>query len=76
MPVNDTKYEFGTDADDRILLADEIDTPDSSRYWIGQTYPGLVAQAADAVRRRRRAAPAAAKPTIMDAQMLGSGTPA
>jgi len=29
----DTKYEFGTDAQGRILLADEIHTPDSSRYW-------------------------------------------
>ncbi|HEY9218521.1 MAG TPA: phosphoribosylaminoimidazolesuccinocarboxamide synthase [Phenylobacterium sp.] len=34
----DTKYEFGTDADGRILLADEIHTPDSSRYWIADTY--------------------------------------
>ena len=30
----DTKYEFGLDADGRIILADEIHTPDSSRYWI------------------------------------------
>lgn len=29
----DTKYEFGTDADGRIVLADEVHTPDSSRYW-------------------------------------------
>jgi phosphoribosylaminoimidazole-succinocarboxamide synthase len=35
----DTKYEFGTDADDRIVLADEIHTPDSSRYWFAGTYP-------------------------------------
>lgn len=34
----DTKYEFGTDADGRILLADEIHTPDSSRYWIASGY--------------------------------------
>lgn len=34
----DTKYEFGTDADGRIVLADEIHTPDSSRYWIAETY--------------------------------------
>jgi phosphoribosylaminoimidazole-succinocarboxamide synthase len=34
----DTKYEFGTDADGRILLADEIHTPDSSRYWIAEGY--------------------------------------
>ena len=35
----DTKYEFGTDRDGRILLADEIHTPDSSRYWFAETYP-------------------------------------
>jgi len=29
----DTKYEFGTDEQGRIVLADEIHTPDSSRYW-------------------------------------------
>ena len=34
----DTKYEFGTDADGNILLADEIHTPDSSRYWIAEGY--------------------------------------
>lgn len=35
----DTKYEFGTDAAGNILLADEIHTPDSSRYWIAADYP-------------------------------------
>lgn len=34
----DTKYEFGTDKDGRIILADEIHTPDSSRYWIAASY--------------------------------------
>lgn len=34
----DTKYEFGLDATGRILLADEIHTPDSSRYWIASGY--------------------------------------
>lgn len=34
----DTKYEFGTDASGRIILADEIHTPDSSRYWIADSY--------------------------------------
>jgi phosphoribosylaminoimidazole-succinocarboxamide synthase len=34
----DTKYEFGTDADGRIVLADEIHTPDSSRYWRADSY--------------------------------------
>ncbi|MDB5413624.1 MAG: phosphoribosylaminoimidazolesuccinocarboxamide synthase [Rubritepida sp.] len=35
----DTKYEFGTDAQGRIVLADEIHTPDSSRYWRAASYP-------------------------------------
>ncbi|MDO8377565.1 phosphoribosylaminoimidazolesuccinocarboxamide synthase [Phenylobacterium sp.] len=35
----DTKYEFGVDKDGTIILADEIHTPDSSRYWFAQTYP-------------------------------------
>lgn len=35
----DTKYEFGTDENGRIVLADEIHTPDSSRYWIAASYP-------------------------------------
>ena len=30
----DTKYEFGVDSDGRILLVDEIHTPDSSRRAI------------------------------------------
>ncbi|WP_283177733.1 phosphoribosylaminoimidazolesuccinocarboxamide synthase [Gemmobacter sp. 24YEA27] len=34
----DTKYEFGLDDQGRILLADEIHTPDSSRYWIAEGY--------------------------------------
>ena len=34
----DTKYEFGTDENGTIILADEIHTPDSSRYWIADTY--------------------------------------
>ncbi|QND51960.1 phosphoribosylaminoimidazolesuccinocarboxamide synthase [Phyllobacterium sp. 628] len=34
----DTKYEFGTDADGNIVLADEIHTPDSSRYWFADSY--------------------------------------
>ena len=34
----DTKYEFGLDPDGRITLADEIHTPDSSRFWIKETY--------------------------------------
>jgi phosphoribosylaminoimidazole-succinocarboxamide synthase len=34
----DTKYEFGLDEEGRITLADEIHTPDSSRYWHASSY--------------------------------------
>jgi phosphoribosylaminoimidazole-succinocarboxamide synthase len=34
----DTKYEFGFDAAGNIVLADEIHTPDSSRYWFAASY--------------------------------------
>lgn len=40
----DTKYEFGVDAEGTIILADEIHTPDSSRYWIAQTYEARLAE--------------------------------
>lgn len=42
----DTKYEFGLDAAGRILLADEIHTPDSSRYWHAASYPARLAAGA------------------------------
>lgn len=34
----DTKFEFGVDEKGEIILADEILTPDSSRYWVAATY--------------------------------------
>jgi phosphoribosylaminoimidazole-succinocarboxamide synthase len=40
----DTKYEFGTDLDGNILIADEIHTPDSSRYWIAGGYAKAFAE--------------------------------
>lgn len=39
----DTKYEFGTDPEGNIVLADEIHTPDSSRYWIAASYEAAFA---------------------------------
>ncbi|HEY9314992.1 phosphoribosylaminoimidazolesuccinocarboxamide synthase [Williamsia sp.] len=39
----DTKFEFGLDGDGTVVLADEVLTPDSSRYWDADTYiPGQV----------------------------------
>ena len=34
----DTKFEFGLDAEGTVCLADEILTPDSSRYWLTESY--------------------------------------
>jgi len=34
----DTKYEFGKTKDGRIVVIDEIHTPDSSRFWMRDTY--------------------------------------
>ena len=34
----DTKYEFGLDEAGEILLIDEVHTPDSSRYWLADSY--------------------------------------
>ncbi|KAJ4745170.1 Phosphoribosylaminoimidazole-succinocarboxamide synthase [Rhynchospora pubera] len=34
----DTKYEFGKATDGTIMLIDEVHTPDSSRYWIANSY--------------------------------------
>lgn len=39
----DTKYEFGFDAEGQVVLADEIHTPDSSRYWLAESYPARFA---------------------------------
>src|SRR6478752_2832410 len=41
--IADTKFEFGVDAHGNMVLADEVFTPDSSRYWLADTYqPGVV----------------------------------
>ena len=39
--IADTKFEFGRDASGRIILIDEVMTPDSSRFWASDVYqPG------------------------------------
>src|SRR6202795_669986 len=39
--IADTKFEFGRDGDGRIILIDEVMTPDSSRFWAAVGYkPG------------------------------------
>ena len=36
--IADTKFEFGLDANDELVLMDEVLTPDSSRYWPVEGY--------------------------------------
>jgi phosphoribosylaminoimidazole-succinocarboxamide synthase len=36
--IADTKFEFGSDRDGNLVLADEVFTPDSSRYWPADSY--------------------------------------
>jgi phosphoribosylaminoimidazole-succinocarboxamide synthase len=39
--IADTKFEFGRDREGRIILIDEVMTPDSSRFWAAGAYtPG------------------------------------
>ncbi|MBI5134646.1 phosphoribosylaminoimidazolesuccinocarboxamide synthase [Candidatus Uhrbacteria bacterium] len=44
MILVDTKYEMGKDADGNILLIDEVHTPDSSRYWIAESFQQRIAE--------------------------------
>ncbi len=39
----DTKYEFGIGPDGRLLLIDEVHTPDSSRFWVQGSYDARLA---------------------------------
>jgi phosphoribosylaminoimidazole-succinocarboxamide synthase len=43
----DTKYEFGRRADGRLVVIDEIHTPDSSRFWKAATYAQRMAAGED-----------------------------
>jgi len=43
----DTKYEFGVEAEGRIMLIDEIHTPDSSRFWRAASYEERMARGED-----------------------------
>ena len=38
----DTKYEFGRAPDGQVVLIDEVHTPDSSRFWVTDTYKARV----------------------------------
>ncbi len=39
----DTKYEFGLSPEGEVTLIDEVHTPDSSRFWLADTYEQRIA---------------------------------
>lgn len=43
----DTKYELGIDPEGRLVVIDEIHTPDSSRYWYLDSYERALSEGAD-----------------------------
>ncbi|WP_326538153.1 phosphoribosylaminoimidazolesuccinocarboxamide synthase [Pseudorhodoferax sp.] len=45
--IADTKFEFGLNAQDRLVLMDEVLTPDSSRYWPVEGYQAALAAGAN-----------------------------
>ena len=47
MILVDTKYEMGLDEAGRLVVADEIHTPDSSRYWYADSYEDALARGED-----------------------------
>ncbi|MGR4868726.1 phosphoribosylaminoimidazolesuccinocarboxamide synthase [Variovorax sp. LARHSF232] len=47
MIIADTKFEFGLDADGKLVLMDEVLTPDSSRYWPVEGYEKALAEGAN-----------------------------
>ncbi|MBS0340506.1 MAG: phosphoribosylaminoimidazolesuccinocarboxamide synthase [Proteobacteria bacterium] len=47
MIIADTKFEFGLDENNKLVLMDEVLTPDSSRYWPVEGYEAALAQGAN-----------------------------
>ena len=43
----DTKYEIGLDESGELVVADEVHTPDSSRYWYADTYERALSEGRD-----------------------------
>ena len=66
----DTKYEFGVAGGD-LLLADEVHTPDSSRYWYADEYAARFAEG----RPQRRLDKEPLRAWLMERGYMGDGEP-
>jgi len=66
----DTKYEFGI-LDGKLLLVDEVHTPDSSRYWYADTYKELF----QAGKKQRKLDKEYLRQWLMERGFQGDGEP-
>ncbi len=66
----DTKYELGL-LDDKLVVSDEIHTPDSSRYWYADSYEKLFAQG----REQRKLDKEYVREWLVSRGFRGDGTP-
>ncbi|MBN2651878.1 MAG: phosphoribosylaminoimidazolesuccinocarboxamide synthase [Spirochaetales bacterium] len=64
----DTKYEFGL-KDGRLVLVDEVHTPDSSRFWYADTYQELF----EAGESQRKVDKEFLREWLMDIGFMGNG---
>jgi phosphoribosylaminoimidazole-succinocarboxamide synthase len=64
----DTKYEFGL-YEDKLMLIDEIHTPDSSRYWYADTYRELFERG----KKQRKLDKEYLRQWLMDRNYMGDG---
>jgi len=67
----DTKYEFGITDDGQLLLIDEMHTPDSSRWWVADTYDERMAAGAEPESLDKETV----RRALRDAGYSGSGEP-
>ncbi len=67
----DTKYEFGITADGTLLVIDEMHTPDSSRYWIADSYEARLAAADEPESLDKEVV----RRALLDAGYCGEGPP-
>ncbi len=66
----DTKYEFGV-LDGELVLVDELHTPDSSRYWIADTYEELFGKG----EKQRKIDKEYLRQWLMEQNYMGEGAP-
>jgi len=67
----DTKYEFGLDSQGKLLLIDEMHTPDSSRFWDAESFPERFANSLEPISMDKEII----RRALADAGYKGDGPP-